>query len=233
MNIQSLTMKQIWQYLKAKWIKYLIETLTIVLGILIAFALDNWNEKKKTQTELNNILIEIRENLVRDTSSISNILTERNLDFAAQNRVINAIQDDLPLEDQIRSDLGRCMLKREVPLVSTGFSLLKESKLTTFEDRTLRSKLVEYYEQVVLEMVSEYQDDRYEFENVLLPYLRTNFKDWEFGQSATPINWESIKEDNYFVSALKMGLDNISSTLNSLEDGRNSAVNIIALLDKR
>jgi hypothetical protein len=196
-------MKQIWQYLKVKWIKYLIEMLTIVMGILIALALDNWNEKQKTQTELNNILSEIRENLVRDTSSISNILNERNLDLKAQNRVINAIQDDLPLDDPIRSDLGRVMLKREVPLVSTGFSLLKESKLTSIEDRTLRSKLVEYYEQVVLEMESDYQDDRVEFENVLLPYLRSNFKAYEFGQSAAPINWESIKEDNYFISASK------------------------------
>lgn len=40
-------MKKILHYLKDKWIKYLIETLTIIMGILGALALDNWNQNRK------------------------------------------------------------------------------------------------------------------------------------------------------------------------------------------
>ena len=221
------------KHLTTDWFHYGFETLAVVVGILMAFALDNWNEKRQTQNELSNILDEIREDLVRDTSLISNILTLRIHDFEAQTRVINAIQDDWPLNDQIRSDPAMVMLMRPVPLVKSGFSLLKESRLTSIEDRALRSTLVEYYEQVVVDVEAEYQDNKFEFETVLLPYVRNNLKTWKFGQSATPINWEAVKEDHYFLAAIEINLGNISGSINSLEEGLSSATNLILMLDNR
>ena len=221
------------KHLTTDWFHYGFETLAVVVGILMAFALDNWNEKRQTQNELSNILDEIREDLVRDTSLISNILTLRIHDFEAQTRVINAIQDDWPLNDQIRSDPAMVMLMRPVPLVKSGFSLLKESRLTSIEDRALRSMLVEYYEQVVVDVEAEYQDNKFEFETVLLPYVRNNLKTWKFGQSATPINWEAVKEDHYFLAAIEINLGNISGSINSLEEGLSSATNLILMLDNR
>lgn len=209
------------------------EIALVVIGILLALQIDNWNEKKKTQTELDNILEEIREDLVRDTSSISNVLALRIQDFEAQTRVIRAIQDDLPLDDRIRSDLSRVMLKRQVPFVSSGFSLLKASRLTSIDDRLFRAKLIEYYEQDVLRMEEEYRDDEFEFETILLPYVRSNFKDWNFGEYATPINWDSVKEDHYFITALQINLTNISMTINRLEEGLSSATHLISLLENR
>jgi len=224
---------RIFKHLKTEWFQYGFETLAVIVGILAAFALDNWNEKKQTQKELDNILDEIREDLVRDTSSISNILTLRIQDLEAQTRVIKAIQDDQPLNDQIRSDLGWVMLKRQVPFVSSGFSLLKESKLTSIEDRVFRAMLIEYYEQIVLRMEEEYKDDEFEFDTILLPYIRSNFKEWNFGEYTTPINWDSVKEDHYFITALQINLNNISSTINSLENGLTSSTKLISMLDSR
>jgi len=224
---------RIFKHLKTEWFQYGFETLAVLVGILAAFALDNWNEKKQTQKELDNILDEIREDLVRDTSSISNILTLRIQDLEAQTRVIKAIQDDQPLNDQIRSDLGWVMLKRQVPFVSSGFSLLKESKLTSIEDRVFRAMLIEYYEQIVLRMEEEYKDDEFEFDTILLPYIRFNFKEWNFGEYTTPINWDSVKKDHYFIKALQINLNNISSTINSLENGLTSSTKLISMLDSR
>lgn len=204
----------------------------VMVGILLALQIDNWNEHSKTQKEFLEVLEEIHDDLVLDTLSISQVLFERNLDSQAQRRVIMAIQNDLAFNDQIQKDLGRVMLKRSVPLVSSGFNLLKESKLTSMEDRILRSAMIEYYEQVLIEMKSEIQDDGFEFESVWLPYVRQNFREWNFGNSGVPVDWEFMKDDPYFLIALQLNLGNVNLTINNMQKGLTSASYILELLDQ-
>ena len=207
------------------------EIILVVVGILLALQIDAWNENKITQKELTEIYEEIREDLILDTTSLTITLKERQLDLEAQSRIIQAIQDDMPFTDQIQSDLGRVMIRRPISLVSSGFNLLKESELTSIEDRNFRSTLIEYYEMVVVEMHEEYLDDKFEFETVLLPYLRLHFEEFEFGQSAIPTDWESLKEDHYYLSSLKLNLNNIGMTIYIMQYGLNSAISIIDMID--
>jgi len=50
------------------------EIILVVVGILLALQIDTWSENKKTQNELTEIFDEIYEDLVLDSSSISNTL---------------------------------------------------------------------------------------------------------------------------------------------------------------
>ena len=46
-SIYVLTIMKILKHLRSDWFRYGFETLAVVVGILIAFALDNWNEHRK------------------------------------------------------------------------------------------------------------------------------------------------------------------------------------------
>ena len=208
------------------------EVFLVMIGILLALQIDNWNDHHKTQKELSEIFDEIHDDLVLDTTSVSRILTERILDNQAQERIIFAIQNDLSFSDQIQNDLGRLMLKRSVPLVSSGFNLLKESKLISIDDKILRTALIEYYEQVVIRMKDEFQEDGYEFETVWLPYVRHNFIEWKFGNYGVPVDWESMKDDPNFRITLQMNLNNLNMTILEMQNGLSSATYILELLDQ-
>ena len=39
-------MKKIVQHLKEEWYRYIFDTIVVIFGILIAFALNNWNENR-------------------------------------------------------------------------------------------------------------------------------------------------------------------------------------------
>lgn len=60
---------KILKHLRTDWFRYGFETLAVVVGILVAFALDNWNEnrtiRKTEQLLLGNLKLEIEANQER------------------------------------------------------------------------------------------------------------------------------------------------------------------------
>jgi hypothetical protein len=60
-------MKRILSILKEKWPEYILEILVITIGILGAFLLNSWNEQNKDQQNANNILVDYRNDLRKDT----------------------------------------------------------------------------------------------------------------------------------------------------------------------
>jgi Family of unknown function (DUF6090) len=57
--------------MNGRYFKYAIgEIVLVVVGILIALSINNWNEGRKQQRVLNNILLEIHGNLLQDTLNL-------------------------------------------------------------------------------------------------------------------------------------------------------------------
>jgi hypothetical protein len=56
-----------------KYFKYAIgEIILVVIGILIALSINNWNEDKKTNAKIKNVLVALHSDLVQDTLLITN-----------------------------------------------------------------------------------------------------------------------------------------------------------------
>ena len=63
--------KNIFNHLKLNWISYGFETFTIIVGILGAFTLNNWNENRKQHKSDIEFLENLRIELVNDTTVLS------------------------------------------------------------------------------------------------------------------------------------------------------------------
>ena len=60
-----------------KYLTYAIgEIILVVIGILIALSINNWNENKKSENQLNNIYNEVELNLKSDLSNIDDVIKQ-------------------------------------------------------------------------------------------------------------------------------------------------------------
>lgn len=67
-------MKRILNTLSHKWPEYLLEILVITIGIYGAFALDNWNEGQKSESQSKIYLKHIQSNLKDDKKQLNDLL---------------------------------------------------------------------------------------------------------------------------------------------------------------
>ena len=197
--------------------KYLVyavgEILLVVIGILIALQVNNWNEENKLEQQINGVLTEINNDLIQNKVELEENALVLQEDVKAQERVIETLENNGLFTDKTYADLGRVMLLRRVTLTNNGYDILQDLGISNLKDKNLRSEIIDYYETHVAEVLSEIEDDKVEFEDSWIEYVRVNFEYWEFGKRAVPNNDSEIRSASYFLTMLRMNLSNRRSTL--------------------
>lgn len=62
------------QHIKKEWFRYGFETLAVIVGILAAFALDNWNDERQLKARSRIYTEKLIEDLVTDTMNINDLI---------------------------------------------------------------------------------------------------------------------------------------------------------------
>ena len=217
-----------------KYLTYALgEILLVVIGILVAMQINNWNETRKLNARMISALNEVKEDLIKDTIELNQNIKLQELDLAAQKRIIHVLEKKQSFTENEYRDLGRVELKREVTLIRNGFDLLKEIGLSNMNDETLRNALTTYYGKNQVEVRNEIDDDKYEFEDFWIPYIRQHFKEWNFGQNAFPFDDQEINNDRTLLTEMKINLNNRNGAFRALEAAMSTAEKLIQLINKK
>jgi hypothetical protein len=86
-----------------KYLKYAIgEILLVVIGILIAVSINNWNEKRKQKNELEHILSITLKDMALDTTLVNSVLKYHYEREPLFRKIMN---DSLSIEDYLECEL--------------------------------------------------------------------------------------------------------------------------------
>lgn len=130
----------------SKYLKYAIgEIILVVIGILIALQINNWNERRKTTNQLQGYLNSISKNIQTDTIEINLIksLRERH-NLAAVDYVKYTYTDTMPM--QLVPEIGRILGEQYLNVNQTGFDALKNSGyIANLQGTELEDAIYDYY----------------------------------------------------------------------------------------
>ena len=94
-----------------KFSKYLIyaigEIILVVIGILIALQINNWNENNKQKISIEQSLIEVRENLSTDNIEIPKIIQRLENEIEIQKELIETLENKVILDSTYNNN---CLL---------------------------------------------------------------------------------------------------------------------------
>ncbi|MCX2745450.1 DUF6090 family protein [Mangrovivirga sp. M17] len=196
---------------ESKFKKYLLyaigEIFLVVIGILIAVAINNWNEEKKEAKLQIKILREISQNLGEDIVSLENDIRLNESGIKNIQIIEMAIESNDPLTDTLLRRFGRVTFNPTYTLKKSGYKNLSSIGFQIISEDSIRRSITNLYE-TQLTFLKEREETA---EKATYEYLNTRyleyFKEIKFDTSSGnhspfklyhPKNYKSLNNDPDF-----------------------------------
>ena len=196
-----------------KYFKYAIgEIVLVVIGILIALQINNWNENRIASKEEIHILKAIKIGLEADLSDLK--WNEKSIQSSIEsaNKVIYSLENNLPYSDSIPDYIGHMMFPVMFVHSTSAFETLKSRGINLIKNDILRDEIINVYDsQYSFFLKNESQIVLDEAERALRELFSTRFEEsyvYDFNEPnykprLTPLDYETLKTDQEFKYFLK------------------------------
>jgi len=196
----------------SKYLLYAIgEILLVVIGILIALQINNWNQDRLSRAEELRILKALKTGLEKDRDDL--LFNEGSISssISSADKVIYALEHNVPYRDSIADYLGDVMLPVLFVNSTSAFETLKSKGIDLIRDPELRDQIIEVYDSgynFFLKYEGMVSD---EAERGVREVFPTRFEEGysydleqpNYRPRLVPLNYEALKSDQPFKYYLK------------------------------
>ena len=202
----------------SKYILYAIgEIVLVVIGILIALQINNWNEQKILKVQEKEALTEILSDLTININKFNETLIGNNRPgniintLSSTHIIIEHLKSNEVYHDSLDKHFGIMILSSNIINYKTsGYESLLSVGLDLIKNTKLRSEIGEYYQSSIV-MPKNVSDGLIEdFSNYMLDYIRKDFITTDDPTTGIltlhPRNYNVLREKGEFLESLKMYL---------------------------
>ncbi|MCW9038462.1 DUF6090 family protein [Altibacter sp.] len=216
----------------SKYLLYAIgEIILVVIGILIALQINNWNEERKDNTFEKEVLSQIQENLVQDRKNLLDIKIWHQRAFDASEKLVNDSIRNNNL-DSLPYWLGEVVHFSRFQSLTNSYEVLKSAGLQIVKDKELRKNLGVYYDDKVNHINKALGDIEYAFNNQWLPLMEAHATNFEFKKILEVGDMKRFFSETDAWRLLMLNRDNIGASIGNLEDTIDSIDRVLSLMPK-
>ena len=185
-----------------KYFTYAIgEIILVVIGILIALQINNWNENRKQNIREYAVLEELKQGLEAN----KNILEKRKLRFKQlqyrSKKLITHLEAKRTYHDSLDTYFAAPVNNLSFGISYASFENLKSQGLDIISNKDLRLDLVKLYEEDFWILKDQETKMANAFTNATLPFTRRHFRPIE-GVKYKPNDYDEILNNKEFMNLL-------------------------------
>ena len=201
-----------------RYILYAIgEIFLVVIGILIALQINNWNESNKRDKRELVLLKELVGNLKTNVNNLNNDIASQVESANIIDFLIDHLDNRRPYFDSLDYYFSMSDFAPDVILTSSAFETLKSSGLELIKSPILRTEIINLFEVTYPYLLQETKrlEDQV-WPAVVVPMIQKHFR--EEMNRYIPTNYEALLNDVEFINMLsKRGRMRKSSTTQKKE----------------
>jgi hypothetical protein len=219
----------------SKYFKYAIgEIVLVVIGILIALSINNWNEQRKLQNEELKLLFDIKTNLTTTLSNLKLDVASTKNDIVLYGKIESYIEQDILYSRELDSAFGNLTFWSSPFITATAYNTLQIKGLDLIKNERLKHDIVNIYEVIFARLMEDY--DRAEWslnQTVVTPFFAKHIKRLHKENLflARPNNFENLKTDDEFKNILSMLIRQRKRGLNFFDDSTVALASLISEIE--
>ena len=209
-----------------KYFKYAIgEIVLVVIGILIALSINNWNEMRKEANVELKMLSEIQSNLKQSLKETKSVLHDNETDLTRYISLLNHVEQKLPYTVALDTAFCRIPSWASPYLTYTAYESLKSRGSKLVRNDSLRMQIINMYENEMTYLMKDWDKAEWrDSEAIVKPYYVKHFADNLDEVTAKPNNYDALIKDPEFTNLLR-------SIIIMRKWGNQSCINIIESID--
>ena len=198
-----------------KFSKYLLyaigEKVLVVIGILIALSINNWNQEIKTKKQEIKILAELKNDLKTNLNEIIETYNTSKSRQLSTVLILDYFENNRTIDDSLKQAFENINMDGLFNIANTTFKYIESEGINSLSNDTLRIRVTEMYERHLKNIVTR-ENRTWEIVNEeLLPLMNERFissptidKSVSFAIEAlnTPKNIKSLSEDSKFKNSI-------------------------------
>ena len=192
-------MKKILETLRIKWAEYLLEIIVIMIGILGAFMLNNWNEARKNTIQEKQLLKELILNLNSNIQEFNINITQQTDLIKSIDLILDHLENKKPYNDSLAFHFRELIYLETVTVSNSAYERLKSTGFDIIRSDSLRMEIMQLFEMTypnIIKLTRDVAMQRYSVtQSMLNKYFRTNRQ-----LKSVPIDYSSLQHNQEFIN---------------------------------
>ena len=186
-----------------KYTLYAIGEITlVVIGILIALQINNWNEWRKDRALENQILHDLTDNINVNIQSFENFINGGKRADQVSDYVMAVLDGEISYSSKLDSVINLAVYRRnKIGYSSVAYETLKNTNIGLIQNTELKKEIIRLFEEVYPDMIEGFKWDGDKagleyMDHHFLPIATSNGMIWR------PYDFRVQMKDNYFKSMI-------------------------------
>lgn len=216
------------KHLRKNWFKYLLETLVVIVGVLIAFSLNDWNESIKERRFERKMLGELNASLQNNIEYLNRAISRNNEARESCKILLAHLDSGRPYHDSLDVYFSRSLFWFYPSLENTAYESLKSYGLHLISNDSIREKLGDIYEWTFIDRFSQRQDEY--FFGTVAPQLSAWFESYDFFGPMKPLDYENLRSSVEYRHILRTMMTNRDAQISLYEESRKNRLDVVRMI---